>query len=347
MSEDNKLVKIGEEYGLEENKVQTLLQSYGKYFNEAHELVKGAMDIVVKDATDFETMDLAREKRLALKKVRVEVDKIRKSLKEQALREGRAVDGMANIIKALVEPVEEHLMAQEKFAEELAKQEKANVEQERINKLSKFVDNVEIYKLHPDTMDSQTFDALLKNSEIAHEAQEKAKKEAEAKRLADEKAEKEKQEKIKKENEALKLVIDRQNELAKYGVTSVSVDLSTISDKDYKVILDEAKKSHEAEQKRLADEKAEQEKIQKELEDKKKAEADRLAKEKEEAEKQAEIERQNALAPDKEKILMLADELTKIEVPAVKDEKAMQILVNFKEAIKNIEADLRESVKEL
>lgn len=347
MSDDNKLVKIGEEYGLEQSKVQTLMQSYGEYFAEARELVQGAMDIKVKSEDDFENMELAREKRLALKKVRVEVDKIRKSLKEQSLREGRAIDGMANIIKAIVEPVEEHLYSQERYAELLAKEKKLKVEQERISKLSKFVDNPEGYTLHPDQMSNDTFETLLKNSEMAYKAQKQAEKEAEQKRLEEEKAEREKQEAIKKENEKLKLVVDRKNKLAEFGVTSVNIDLGEASEEDFNKILKSVKNDYELKQQQIKKEKEEQEKLQRELEAKRKAEEEEKQRKAQEEADKKEQERQKALAPDKEKILLLADELTKIEVPAVKDEKAMQILVNFREAMKNIESDLRESVKEL
>ncbi len=42
MSEDNKLIKIAQEQGLEENKIQDLMRNYGSAFAEARELVKGA-----------------------------------------------------------------------------------------------------------------------------------------------------------------------------------------------------------------------------------------------------------------------------------------------------------------
>ncbi len=301
---ENKLIKVGEEYGLEESKVQGLMQKYGKHFTEARELVQGAMDIKVKDENDFENMEKARERRLSIRKVRIGVENIRKSLKEQSLREGRAIDGMANIIKALVEPVEDYLIGQEKYAEELAKAKKDKVEEERVSKLSKFVDNlVEGYTLHPDTMSSDTFNTLLKNSEIAFDAQKKAEEEAEElnkKVEADKKAE---EELIRAENKKLKVQMEK-----------------------------EAKEKQELARKLKEKEEAEA-KV-------KKAKADEEA-------KVMEQERKKALAPDKEKILALADQVAGIEMPSVKDERAMKILVNFRQAMKNAEGDLRESVKGL
>jgi hypothetical protein len=311
---DNKLIKIGEEHGLEETKVQGLMQKYGDHFAEAKELVQGAMDIKVKDENDFENMDKARERRLAIRSVRIEVEKIRKSLKEQSLREGRAVDGMANIIKALVEPVEEYLMGQEKHAEEVAKAKKDKIEQERINKLSKFIESMEGYTLHPDSMSNEVFDTLLNNSEIAFNAQEKAKEEAEELRKKVEADRKKEEERVRKENEKLKIQAKKDAE-------------------EKKKLADKLKKKEEE------DEKARQ------LKEKEEAEAQRKIEEAEAKEK--EEERQKALAPDKEKILALADQVATIEMPSVKDERAMKVLLNFREAMKNAEGDLREGVNGL
>ena len=48
--------------------------------------------------------------------------KVRKELKEESLRKGKAIDGVANIIKFLIEPVEKYLEDQEKFIEKLEQQ---------------------------------------------------------------------------------------------------------------------------------------------------------------------------------------------------------------------------------
>ena len=344
MAEDNKLIKIAQEQGLEENKIQDLMRNYGKAFAEARALVEGAMDIKVKDENDFEGMEKARERRLALRRVRIGVEDTRKSLKEQSLREGRAIDGAANIIKALVGPAEEYLLGQEKYAEELAKQHKITIEQERIIKLSKYV-NTEGYSLHPDQMNNDTFKILLKNSRIAYGAQLKAEQDAED--LQKQEAEKKRVEdgRIRKENDKLKIIMDRRDELAEFGVLSVSVDLSEISDKDFNAILEEAKKDYDKREKQDEAKSKEQEKLQNELDQKNKEDVARKQKEADDAQAKRDEEHQKALAPDKDKIIALADELAKIEIPAVKDARAMQVLVTFKEAMKNVENDLRESVK--
>jgi len=62
-------------------------------------------------------MDMARVGRLFLRDKRIAIEKARKELKEQALREGKAIDGIANVLKALIVPIEEYLGKQERFVE--------------------------------------------------------------------------------------------------------------------------------------------------------------------------------------------------------------------------------------
>ena len=349
MSEDNKLIKIGEEFGLEESKVQSLMQNFGGCFTEARELVQGARDIKVKDEDDFDNMAKARERRVKLQKVRTGAEKLRKELKAQSLREGRAIEGMANIIKAIVKPVEDYLMGQEKYAEELAKQRKVAVEQERIGKLSKFVENVEGYTLHPDQMGGDTFYTLLTNSEIAYNAQKQAEKEAEETREKKEEAKKAEEKRIRDENEKLKALSSKKNQLINLGVTDVKLldSVANLTDAEFEQLLKQKEIDYTNEQKRLEKDREEKVELQRELDAKKKVEEDAKLKAEEEEKVKLENECQKALAPDKEKILVLADEVANIQIPSVKDERAMKILVNFREALKNAGGDLRESVKGL
>src|SRR5450755_2638315 len=115
--DSSELSVIAEDSGLEPTKVEGLLANFGTAYANAKVLANGATDLIVTDEAQADIMQDARRRRLAIKAVRVEVENTRKSLKEQSLREGKAIDGMANIIKALIIPVEEHLEKQEKFAE--------------------------------------------------------------------------------------------------------------------------------------------------------------------------------------------------------------------------------------
>ncbi len=109
MSEETKLEIIVRDSGLDSTKANILLMQFQDYFKMAAEWEVKAKAIVVTDDTQVGDMQMARAGRLFLKEKRVSIEKTRKTLKEQSLREGKAIDGIANILKALIAPIEEHL----------------------------------------------------------------------------------------------------------------------------------------------------------------------------------------------------------------------------------------------
>lgn len=124
MNAENQLATIVDESGLDKSKADVLLQSFQDYFKIAGEWEQKAKVLVVTSEAQVAEMKMAREGRLFLKEKRVAMEKVRKSLKEQSLREGKAIDGIANVIKALIIPIEQHLDRQEHFVE-LREAEKA------------------------------------------------------------------------------------------------------------------------------------------------------------------------------------------------------------------------------
>ena len=119
----NELATIVKESGLDSTKAQILLDNFSSYFQIASEWEEKARTIIVKDASQKAEMEMARVGRLFLREKRIRIEKTRKELKEKALREGKAIDGIANILKALIVPIEEYLEQQEKFVEIKAKKE--------------------------------------------------------------------------------------------------------------------------------------------------------------------------------------------------------------------------------
>lgn len=314
MTEQNQLVIIANEAGLAEDKSKQLLASFGNLFNDARQAVKFAKDIVVNDVSQVEEMSNARKTRLELKSIRVQVENTRKTLKEQSLREGKAIDGIANVIKALIVPVEQYLEDQEKFAERIEAERKNKIELERVSQLLKYVDEAENYSLHPDQMSEETFNKLLDNSRLAFEARKKAEEEAEKERLALIEAEKEEQERIRQENIKLRAEAEkREKELAKERA--------------------EQQRKLEAEQK-----------ARKEAEDK-----IRLEREAQEAKLRAEAEakRQQLLAPDKDKLLELALMFDSLQLPAVSSKEAMSVIRATEEMVGKVSNYIREKAKTL
>lgn len=113
----NKLAVIVEESNLAKPKAKILLDNFSGYFDMAAEWEAKARTIKVTDESQVADMKIARTGRLFLKGKRLDIERTRKQLKEQALREGKAIDGIANILKGLIIPIEEYLEEQEKFVE--------------------------------------------------------------------------------------------------------------------------------------------------------------------------------------------------------------------------------------
>lgn len=199
---EQELVKVLESSGLQKSQAETIMEGFNTFFEEVKKYELEAKAILVTDASQTSEIKRARELRLNLKDIRVNAEKVRKERKEFFLRGGKAIDGIANLLKALVVPLEEHLDKQEHFAERMEEERKERVNNERMLRLQPYVMDISVYNLKD--MTDEAFEMLFKTSKTAFEAQkaaeENAKKEAEAKA----KAEKEEQERIRLENEKLK-----------------------------------------------------------------------------------------------------------------------------------------------
>lgn len=316
---ENELAVIAKESNLSANKVEQLLSNFGESLKAAKTIAAGAGDIIVTDETQTKLMGDARAKRLELKNIRVEVEKIRKSLKEESLREGKAIDGMANIIKALIVPVEEHLEKQEKFAERAEEERKHKRHIDRIEQLSPFVENISVYNLME--MSEDDFKVLLRQAKAAFEAKQEAEKQAEIERQEAAEAEAKRQKERDAENERLKKeAAEKEAELAKERAAA-----KKLQDKKDEELRIEREKIAEIERKQAED----------------KAAADKKKAEEEEAQRQA------LLAPDKEKLLKFAVEIENIKLPHVSDREAGKVLDETADYLARITKNLRKKASEL
>lgn len=191
----NELQIIVKESGLEKTKAKFLLDNFTSYFELASEWETKAKAIIVKDETNLAEMKMARAGRLFLREKRIAIEKSRVELKSQALREGKAIDGIANVLKALIVPIEEYLNEQEHFVEI---KEKAEAEQKRIDDEKK----EEEERLSKEEADRKEQEKMrLENVKLQKEAKAREKKmleereKAEAERFKlEEKARKEREE---------------------------------------------------------------------------------------------------------------------------------------------------------
>jgi hypothetical protein len=340
-NQTNELVVTLKESGLQQNKVEMLLNSFGESFQQAKEIVNNSKDIVVTEETQTELMKQARTARLSLRKLRSDVENNRKTLKEQSLREGKAIDGIANIIKALVIPVEEHLEQQEKFAELRAAERKAKRLADRIQQFSKYVSDVSLYNL--DVMSDEAFEKLVSDAETAYQAKLDADAKVEAERLAKIEADKKEQERIRLENEVLRKKTE-QLEAEKKRAEQAAAKEREAQELKVKKMREEQELKAAEERKKQAEalriEREKREKIEADIQAKKAAEDARLKAEQE-------AKRKALLAPDKEKLREFAASIENISMPAVSSNEAQQVLNKAQAEMHKIINIVRNEAKKL
>lgn len=304
MARENQLTVILEEQAVGEANAQRLLEAFGAPFEEAGEILADYQTIKVTDESDTATMAEARKKRLALKNVRVAVEKKRKELKEDIVKQGRAIDSVARFVKEVITPAEAYLQLQEDYAKIKAQERAAAIKAKRIEELSKYADP-QLYNL--DAMDEEQFSTLVADLKNQAEERAEAERKAEIERKAAEEAERKRQAEIAAEYDRLKKEAEeREAELAKQRA--------------------------KAEEERRAREALEAE--QRRLEAEKEAALARERAEREEAERAAKA------APDKQKLLTFAQAIATIraeKLPQVITERAQAIVDDIDEALHHIE----------
>lgn len=153
------------EFGLEKETASNILDRFTPLFAKANEWKRKAEALVVTDASQTREMQEARIARLALKDIRVAADKERKSLKEDSLRYGKAVQGVYNVIEYLIAPIEKHLQEQEDFLKVQEAKRVALLQEERgmlVEPLQEFIP----YGLNLGAMQQNEFDNLIKGAEL-------------------------------------------------------------------------------------------------------------------------------------------------------------------------------------
>ncbi len=355
----NELVKVIESSELKSETSNFIKEKFLPFFEQAEEWKEKARTLTVTDVSQIREMKMAREARLALRDIRINADKTRKTLKEDSLRYGKAVQGVYNVIDFLIVPIEKHLEEQEKFVEILEAKRKAELKAKREIELQPFEEFV-ILDLDLANMNEENYQKLLNGAKLQLQEKIDVEKKVEAERIEQERKE--------------KLFANRQNQIAPYAQFDFKIGLTlNMSDNDFNVLLIDLEKQkekydieqerirkenaklkaeREAKEKQLEKERAEaeakrkaiEEKAQKEKEViKAKLKAEREAREKSEAElktktenerkaklEKAEAERKARTAPDKIKLNELALTIDNIILPELKSEDGQKILENIK-----------------
>ncbi len=172
-------------------------------FEQAEKWRTQALAINVTSTDQKAEMKLARTMRLELKGIRVGADKTRVALKADALRMGRAIDGVYNLLLAAIVPLEKHLEEQEQYGERLAEAERLRVKAEREHAISPYlVEGQQVPSL--DVMSAEQFTSYLEDAKLLHEAKIEQFRKAEAERIATEQAAAAERERLRIENEKLR-----------------------------------------------------------------------------------------------------------------------------------------------
>jgi hypothetical protein len=204
------------ENGLPREVVLSIDAKFKEYEDIANEWNKKAYDIVVSDESQVDLMQQAREGRLLLKAKRVEIEKTRKRLKEQSLLEGRFIDSLAKRLFAIIEPAEDHLEIQEKYAETKEQLRKAKLKADRLELLKPYLQVLDLDAFDLSTMSEVAFNTILNGGKMSLENYQK---EQEKIRLEQEETEK-----------RTKLYAERKMKVAPYSFFIVNEDDVIYSD---------------------------------------------------------------------------------------------------------------------
>lgn len=282
--------------GIESGTAVQLRTAFAAAYARAGEVVAASRSVRVTDVSQTADMDRARRMRLELKAFRCAVESVRKALKADSLARGRAVDGVANAIKAQIEPAEEYLLEQEEFAKREAARRENELREARRAEIAPYLLPTDRIDVDLANLSPQIWESMLEGAKLtAQHREETMRQEAEA-RAERERADREERARVAAENERLRR-------------EKAEADAALIRERA------EAKARQD---KADAETRALREHVEAEARAKAKAEADASA----EAACRAEEERRAAAAPDREKVFAYIVALRAVPVPDVRTDDA-------------------------
>lgn len=295
---------------------------------------------------------VARASRLLLKKIRVEAGHKKDELKSDLLKRTRAIDGAFKAIETTISPLESKLDEIEKAEERRIAAAKAALKAERDAALRAY--GVDVQWIQTGEMTDAAFLAMLEQAKTAHAAKieaeriAKEKAEAEAKaaeeaRIAKAKAEAEERERMRLENERLRKEAEAREKAAaeeRKKVEAARIEAESKARAERQAIEAKAKAEREAMEAQA----------RREREAREKAEAEaRALREKQAAEEKAKAEsaRKAARAPDKEKLLALAQAVRDIVLPEMATDAGKAIRANYRDQLEEIADAIERDAKAL
>ena len=335
------------EYGLKETEAKTIEKAFMPKIIE-RDALHGIYEKLITEELTPELCIEAKDLRLKLVKVRTGIAEIHRTQKAYFLAAGRYVDAWKNKETAPIEQMEEKCNAIEKYYENMERERKNKLRDERVAELSKYEMDGSLMLLGE--MKDEVWVNFLAGAKFQFEQKKEAERKAEAERLAAIEAERQRQIERDAENERLKK--EREELEKKQAKERRKLEAE-------KAVAEKARK--EAEVKMLADAKIAREKLEAVQREREKAEAELRAKKaaEEKAIKEAQekalqeetarikAEKAAAAAPDKEKILALRKVIYSIEKPKIKTPEAELITNNVFNLLNKVCSYIDENVNKL
>lgn len=324
------LVKINaSEYGLEESKAKEIEAQFKPMLNKMTELEK-EYNKILKLEINQETCIKAKELRLKYVKVRTGTVEIHKNQKSFYLAGGRFVDGWKNAQLFASQGNEDNLMAIEKHYENIEIERVKNLQEKRQAQVNKYEPDMIVDTLG--IMQNDVWNNYINGVKLNYESRIAAEKEAEEKRIAEEKAKIAEEKRIRAENERL------EKEAKESEIKAA---------KERKEYESKLRKEREIREKAEAEERQKREKLQAEL--KAKDEAERKEKQRLLDIEQNRIKAEKAalLAPDKDKLITLSKRIMSIEMPELKTKEANDIMLYVIDLLSKVDSYIKEKVQNL
>jgi len=248
---NQEIEKLLESSLIEKSKTDYIVEKFSEFTSVAIEWNEKANAIIVTDESQVDLMKQAREGRLLLKAKRIEIEKTRKSLKEQSLNEGRLIDSIAKTLTSLVEPAEKHLDLQERFAEIQDQKRKAELKAKRYELMLPYVEIIDPETLNLGLITEEAFLGIFSYAKTTLEAKLESERLAKIEQEEKAKAEAEERENLRKENERLKAeAIKQQNEARELKAKADEIEAK--KDAELKSISDKMKQ-HEVEVEKIVE----------------------------------------------------------------------------------------------
>jgi len=228
--------------GIEKEDQEKLTLLFLPFFDQAQSWMAIAKTLVVNSVDQVAEMKKADNARLALKQIRGAIERTRKQMKEYSLNYGRAVDGLAKKLTDAIQPIEDYLYDQAKFAELQEELRKSKLAEDRLMELQQY-NFTYSQGFNLAEMSDDDYNVFLNGLKMSWDKQQE-------------------EIRINEENERIRLLnevrIKQLGDLVKF--IAVGVYLGELSEEDFAVMLASAEntKAEEQQKKALCDERRKQ-----------------------------------------------------------------------------------------